>query len=560
MSNGSIRKKLGRIKNPMRVVNCCFSAVLLLSLILSWRVAVVMEQAYIGEQLSGLEGVGATLDRQFQHSVDNLLFYRNTMHYALQSPASTDKIRQAIAHFNTQRSDPDWTIRLDQTRGLSIYGASDAFVAGHLPLNRDIDDLDSELTATLELSYILQLADYTRDFQRRLFYVSRAGYYISSSPVPSGNRADRVFPQIIQSPWFQGNKEHENRNRGVIWTASLYPLHGITASVPLDMDMYWYGVLGMDFSLDSIHAYLLSAIHNESDGTIVLFNSQFEQIASSAFFPPQYPLFNALQIAQLNHAMQSDEMEGYVRMGTRFVTWAKLKSYDGVVVKVHTLQEGLRGEFGNISSVLLLLGALCSLILIGSWYVMLRLVSNMVRLQGALSWRANFDALTHLYSRGAFYDLANRRLKECLGQHMPLSVIQMDLDHFKWINDEHGHNTGDKVLAHTGATIMSALRNSDIAGRVGGEEFCILLPGVTLGDACVVAERIRQRISSKELLVDAGTTIRITASFGVSCSTELVPGDFTHLQILADKRLYHAKTHGRDQVYAGAVAPTNNGD
>ena len=106
MSNGSIRQALGRIKNPIRVVNCCFSAVLLLSLILSWRVAVVMEQAYIGEQLSGLEEVSSTLDRQFQHSVDNLLFYRNTMHYALQSPASTDKIRQAINSFNAQRRCP----------------------------------------------------------------------------------------------------------------------------------------------------------------------------------------------------------------------------------------------------------------------------------------------------------------------------------------------------------------------------------------------------------------------------------------------------------------------
>ncbi|MBJ3814735.1 cellulose biosynthesis regulator YedQ [Shimwellia pseudoproteus] len=560
MSNGSIRQMLSRIKNPIRVVNCCFSAVLLLSLLLSWRVAVVLERAYIGEQLSGLEGVASTVDRQFQRSVDNLLFYRSTMHYALQSPASTDKVREAIRQFDARRTDPDWMIRLDQQRGLPIYGVSDGFVEHHPPLTRDFDDLDGELTATLELSYILQLADYSRDFQRRVFYVSRAGYYMSTSPLPSGNRSERIMPQILDAAWFGGNREHVNRSRGVIWTASIYPLRGITASVPLDMDMNWYGVLGMDFSLDSIHAFLLNAIHNKSDGTILLFNRHFDQIASSAFFPPQNPLFSQAQMHQLSSVVSGDQMEGYVRMGSRFVSWAKLKSYDGVLVKIHTLREGIKGEFGNISSVLLLLGVLCSVILMVSWYVMLRLVSSMIRLQGALSWRANFDTLTRLYNRGAFYDSANRQMKTCREQHLPLSVIQMDLDHFKWINDEHGHSTGDKVLAHTGATIMTALRSADVAGRVGGEEFCILLPGVNLADAGLVAERIRQRISSKELLVHAGTTIRITASFGVSCTTESGPDDFTHLQNRADKRLYYAKTHGRDQVCTGEPPPTNYGD
>lgn len=560
MSDRSIRQILGRFKNPLRVVHCCFSAVLVLSLMLAWRVAVVLEQAYVAEQVSSLEEVASALDRQFQHSVDNLLFYRNTMHYALQSPSSTDKIRLAIEQFAERRSGPDWSVRLAQRRGLPVYGTSDDFVTSHPPLSRDIPELNNELTAALELSYILQLADYSQDFQRRIFYVSRAGYYLATTPVPSGNRSEYLFGKILNAPWFEGNKEHINRSRAVVWTDSVYPLHGVTASVPLDLNRHWYGVLGIDFSLDAIHAFLLDNIQDKNEGTVLLYNRAFRQIASSAFFPPQAPWFSAGQIARLQQAMDSNLMEGSLRMGTRFVTWARLNSYDGVLVRVHTLHEGLRGGLGSISRILLMLGILCSLVLLLSWYVMLRLVKSMMKLQGALSWRANFDALTRLYNRGAFYDLANRQMEICRNQRQPLSVIQMDLDHFKWINDTHGHNTGDKVLAHTGAMILSALRSADISGRVGGEEFCILLPGATLADARMVAERIRQRIRNKALLIDAKTAIHFTASFGVSCSTELESADFTQLQIRADERLYYAKVHGRDQVCAGEMPPTNNGD
>ena len=131
-----------------------------------------------------------------------------------------------------------------------------------------------------------------------------------------------------------------------------------------------------------------------------------------------------------------------------------------------------------------------------------------------------------------------------------MSVIQLDLDHFKRINDQYGHQAGDRVLTHIGRVIINKIRKSDIAGRVGGEEFCIVLPETSLEQAVVIAERIRERIYSREILISRNQTLRVSASLGVCSSEELQRYDFQHLQSIADGRLYQAKQGGRNRVCA----------
>ena len=107
---------------------------------------------------------------------------------------------------------------------------------------------------------------------------------------------------------------------------------------------------------------------------------------------------------------------------------------------------------------------------------------------------------------------------------------------------------GDRVLSHAAGLISGTIRSHDLAGRVGGEEFCIVLPGTTLVQAAQIAERIRQRVNDKEILIAKGTTLRISASLGVSGAQENGDYDFEQLQSLADRRLYLAKQAGRNQV------------
>ncbi|MTD39293.1 cellulose biosynthesis regulator YedQ [Erwinia sp. CPCC 100877] len=538
-------------KNPRRVVNICFIFVFICSTLLTWREMAVLEDAWISNQRNSLDNVATALDRQLQHSLDNLLFYRNIMSYALRYPISTDKTRQAMADFERQRTRQHWQIKLDVNRSMPLNGVSDKFVDTSGLLVRDADYLHGELSAALEFSYILQLSDNRRDLQHRTYYLSRAGFYISSRPPQNDEQLVARYYRQVARPWFSRHSERYNRGRGLIWEHAREPGQEseqvITASVPLDYEQRWYGVLAMDFTIDSMRQFLLRALQEKNDGLVLLYDRKFNAIATSADAIPEGKLFTPTQMAQLASAMENKN-EGEIRMAHRVVTWDKLNNFDGVLVKLHSLDEGIRGEFGRISVVLGLLWTLFSLMLGGSWLLIHRLVKNMMNLQSTLSWRANYDTLTRLFNRGAFFEQAQHLANHCRQIGQPFAVIQLDLDRFKCINDRFGHDSGDRVLASAGAILSASLRGGDIAGRIGGEEFCIVLPGSMLSQARAVAERIRERINSKEILVRSGQTLRISASFGVSASQEHGDYDFEHLQSVADGRLYKAKEGGRNRV------------
>ncbi|MGL5699870.1 MAG: diguanylate cyclase, partial [Kluyvera sp.] len=113
-----------------------------------------------------------------------------------------------------------------------------------------------------------------------------------------------------------------------------------------------------------------------------------------------------------------------------------------------------------------------------------------------------------------------------------------------------GHQAGDRVLVHIGRVIRNKIRKHDLAGRVGGEEFCIVLPETSLEHARTIAERIRESINSREILVGKNQTLRVSASLGICSSEEMTRYDFQHLQSVADSRLYKAKEAGRNRVCA----------
>jgi diguanylate cyclase (GGDEF)-like protein len=245
---------------------------------------------------------------------------------------------------------------------------------------------------------------------------------------------------------------------------------------------------------------LTDATSDHAEGEYQLYDTRLNLIASSETTAGRINRFDERELAQIAYDIESDT-EGGVRLGSRFVSWERLDHFDGVVLRVHTLHDGVRGDFGSISIVLALLWALFTAMLLISWLVIRRMVSNMYALQHTLQWQAWHDPLTRLNNRGALFERAKKLAKSCAQQSLPFSVIQIDLDHFKSINDRFGHQAGDRVLSHSAGLIASALRTNDVAGRVGGEEFCVVLPGIALEEAGEIAERIRSRINSKEILV-----------------------------------------------------------
>ena len=163
---------------------------------------------------------------------------------------------------------------------------------------------------------------------------------------------------------------------------------------------------------------------------------------------------------------------------------------------------------------------------------------------------ADVDVLTGVASRRAFMIAAERGIERS-GQ-APLCIVAMDIDHFKQINDLYGHHAGDKVLNAIGEELRRECRGDDIVGRLGGEEFAILLPETTLDKAVAIAERLRGRVSSAPIAVTEVTRIGVRASFGVA---QQVPGDSCEtLLARADDCLYRAKEDGRDRVVAMPVS------
>jgi diguanylate cyclase (GGDEF)-like protein len=167
--------------------------------------------------------------------------------------------------------------------------------------------------------------------------------------------------------------------------------------------------------------------------------------------------------------------------------------------------------------------------------------------------RAATDALTGMPNSRAARDTLKRMVAQAARSGSPLAAVLLDLDHFKQINDTYGHGAGDDVLASIGATLTSGVRESDFAGRYGGEEFLMLLPDTSAEDAAAVAEKIRALIAQT---VVTGVEQPITASLGVSAFPQhAIDGDT--LMRSADRALYTSKRNGRNRV---TVALGNPGE
>lgn len=160
------------------------------------------------------------------------------------------------------------------------------------------------------------------------------------------------------------------------------------------------------------------------------------------------------------------------------------------------------------------------------------------------------DSLTGLYNRRQFDASVRAEFERAARYDLPLSAIMMDLDHFKRVNDTHGHIVGDRVLVAVANACTRGLRAADICARFGGEEFCFLLPQTSLSAAICLAERLRAGVAGLHFETD-GPEFTVTASFGVA---ERPAGELSAENLLerCDQKLYEAKRRGRDRVCGSA--------
>jgi two-component system cell cycle response regulator len=166
------------------------------------------------------------------------------------------------------------------------------------------------------------------------------------------------------------------------------------------------------------------------------------------------------------------------------------------------------------------------------------------------------DQLTGLYNRRYLASHLSGMFDRAFWTGRPLSLMILDIDHFKSINDTHGHDIGDKVIQEIAAKIRNSVRGIDLACRYGGEEFLVAMPDTDRHFAGIVGERLRQEIADHQVTLNSGRdSLKVTVSIGIS-STEEGPKDDTGQKLIkrADEALYAAKTGGRNRVIMGAAA------
>ena len=183
----------------------------------------------------------------------------------------------------------------------------------------------------------------------------------------------------------------------------------------------------------------------------------------------------------------------------------------------------------------------------------LQLQEQLLAAHEELKRKASHDALTELWNRGAVLEILERELIHSGREGVPLSIIMCDLDHFKRINDNLGHLTGDAVLREAAERLRGALRQSDWLGRYGGEEFLAVLPNCDLEEGTQTAERLRAAVASAPFPMAEGP-LSMTVSLGVASTDGKRSPPMTHLLYTADAALFRAKRGGRNRVEQGILA------
>ncbi len=159
---------------------------------------------------------------------------------------------------------------------------------------------------------------------------------------------------------------------------------------------------------------------------------------------------------------------------------------------------------------------------------------------------ATTDPLTGIYNRRQWMLLANKELEKAQRHQRPLSVFLLDIDHFKQINDRHGHAVGDRALQEFCRCCQDVMRGSDIFGRYGGEEFIICCPEVSTGHAGELCERIRRVVEAADVTGNDGEPLQLTVSIGATVAID-TDTDMESLILRADHNLYRAKDSGRNR-------------
>lgn len=297
--------------------------------------------------------------------------------------------------------------------------------------------------------------------------------------------------------------------------------HADFRSISSVLDLYNYETAHAESPLDAI------ALANASRVDVLIVSGQgIEEVSSLCVHVRASAAFEDVPVVFLLH----DEVDGAVMMEAQY--------YGALSCLNHGSSEyDLMAQVYNLTRIKFL-------------------QDELKRRMSELEHMASTDPLTGLYNRRFFFRRLEEELSRSARANSPLTLIYLDIDHFKTMNDTFGHAAGDRVLKAVSNSIGATLRKSDVLGRIGGEEFLILLPGTPEDIGALIAERVRERVS--ELTVQSEDhELHCTISCGVYCCLSASTHNVDQAVHFADSALYRAKEGGRNRVVIYVDEPTD---
>jgi diguanylate cyclase (GGDEF)-like protein len=521
----------------LRITHVCFLSLFLLITFLFWQQGELFNHGYRTSQLSHLESVTARLESKSQYQMDNLRYLRRMFIETLHEPQFTP-----LSQLTSRASNKE-TLSPLHIQSLPIPDSV-------LYFKNQSEDESERLTrreyqALRDIQDLFPLAGGSNRLSSSIYYMSRSGAFIASlSPdvntllVQSANPLAKQGSFVLGSPLL-------NPRREPFWTRQNIANTGktlINGSLPVDFDDRWIGLFGIAVTTQTLRLFLSSSLPEDTQSAYLLFDEQMNPLTRPVGSQNGYHLSEKQRLAILEKL--TDKSRGTLRFGYAYVTFGQVRGTGAILVSIQTIGQGLHEDFGRFSILLVVMWLTVILILLGSHRMICRLIRNMGQLQQEMHRHALHDDLTGVLNRRGFFETTGR----ISPQYVDYSLIQLDLDHFKKVNDRFGHQVGDRVLIHATRCIQQAIRSQDIVGRIGGEEFCIYLPNTDLHAAIAVAQRVRKMLVNTPLKLENDTTLLVTASLGVASHEEAPEGDLEHIQSQADIRLYRAKQQGRNRV------------
>lgn len=347
---------------------------------------------------------------------------------------------------------------------------------------------------------------------------------------------------------------------------------GVTVAVSVrNADGERVGVLGVDIALNELSSFLSAQKHRFKADPVILHRSGGVLAHTGSHSLSRVTEDGLFRLARLDEvsdltaaaarnqklkvfseqddvSYHSFKFEGveHIAVFRPFLDQTRWPWHMGISVSNASIAAPLRGEQQRN----LLLALLIGLIIVAGTLMLSRGISRPLR---ALQRRAEEDSLTGLMNRRTFLADATEALRQANANEKPISAIMLDIDHFKKVNDGHGHQVGDEVLTAVAGRLQNALSDGDLLCRYGGEEFSVILPNMDVAQAVQVARRLHRVIREKPVETH-NVTLPVTVSLGVA-SLDRAMSSVAELLDEADQRLLLAKRRGRDRVVHDEFEP-----